>query len=115
MRDGFFLKSVAVNKQILKLDPERPDIHLKLASLYERLGLRNDAVAEYSRALGLPVADEHPSPPLAARRPSSPLSPLVCSFCDRTQKETRKMIAGASAYIFAGCITEAAAVIARFG
>lgn len=44
---GFFLKAVAVYKQILKLDPTRLDVQLKLAAQYESLELTSDALATY--------------------------------------------------------------------
>ncbi|CAN5139403.1 hypothetical protein BH11MYX1_BH11MYX1_03910 [soil metagenome] len=44
---GFFLKAVAVYKQILKLDPRLVDVILKLAELYRRLGLMSDAMQHY--------------------------------------------------------------------
>ncbi|MCC6876194.1 MAG: tetratricopeptide repeat protein [Sandaracinaceae bacterium] len=44
---GFFLKAVAVYKQILKLDPSRLDIQLKLAEMYESLQLISDALNTY--------------------------------------------------------------------
>src|SRR6201987_1208369 len=44
---GFFLKAVAVYKQILKLDPRLVDVILKLAELYCPLGLMSDAVQHY--------------------------------------------------------------------
>ncbi|AKF06161.1 tetratricopeptide repeat protein [Sandaracinus amylolyticus] len=44
---GFFLKAVAVHKQILKLDPTRLDVQLKLADAYENLQLVSDALATY--------------------------------------------------------------------
>ena len=40
---GFFLKAVAVYKQILKLDPSRLDVSLALADMYEQLQLVSDA------------------------------------------------------------------------
>src|SRR5579871_524887 len=43
---GFFLKAVAVYKQILKLDP-RVDVILKLAELYRQLGLMSDAMQHF--------------------------------------------------------------------
>lgn len=45
---GFYLKAIAVYKQILKLDETLLDIHCKLAELYSRQGLIADAIAEYS-------------------------------------------------------------------
>ncbi|MCB9592830.1 MAG: tetratricopeptide repeat protein [Sandaracinaceae bacterium] len=44
---GFFLKAVAVYKQILKLDPTRLDIQLGLGEMYEMLHLVSDALATY--------------------------------------------------------------------
>jgi len=44
---GFFLKAVAVYKQILKIDPTLVDVNLKLAELYHQLGLMSDASQQY--------------------------------------------------------------------
>ncbi|MCC6748680.1 MAG: tetratricopeptide repeat protein [Deltaproteobacteria bacterium] len=44
---GFYLKAVAVYKQILKLNPALVDVNLKLAELYKQLGLLNDAMHQY--------------------------------------------------------------------
>ena len=44
---GFYLKSVAVLKQILRLDPNRTDIQVKLAELYQQLNLVSDGMAQY--------------------------------------------------------------------
>ena len=44
---GFFLKAVAVYKQILKLDPNLIPIGLKLAALYRQLGLVSDAINQF--------------------------------------------------------------------
>ena len=44
---GFFLKAVAVYKQILKLDPRLVDVILKLAELYRQLGLISDAMQHF--------------------------------------------------------------------
>lgn len=49
--DGFFLKAVAVYKQIQKLAPTNADISQKLAALYGQLGLVTDAVAQYKRVI----------------------------------------------------------------
>jgi tetratricopeptide (TPR) repeat protein len=51
---GFFLKAVAVCKQILKLDPTLLDVWERLGEMYEMLSLGNDAVATYEQ-----VADAH--------------------------------------------------------
>ncbi|MBI5287252.1 MAG: tetratricopeptide repeat protein, partial [Deltaproteobacteria bacterium] len=44
---GFYLKAIAVYKQILRLDETILDIHYKLAELYSKQGLIADAMAEY--------------------------------------------------------------------
>jgi tetratricopeptide (TPR) repeat protein len=44
---GFYLKAVAVYKQILKIDARLIDVNLKLADLYRQLGLLSDAVQQY--------------------------------------------------------------------
>jgi tetratricopeptide (TPR) repeat protein len=45
--DGFFLKAVAVYKQVLKLNPSLVEVNLKLAELHQQLGLMSDAMAQY--------------------------------------------------------------------
>lgn len=40
---GFYLKAVAVYKQVLLLQPRFVEVHLKLAALYQQLGLLTDA------------------------------------------------------------------------
>ncbi|MHB1846240.1 MAG: SPOR domain-containing protein [Deltaproteobacteria bacterium] len=45
--DGFFLKAAAVYKQVLKLNPSLVDVNLKLAELYQQLGLMNDALQQF--------------------------------------------------------------------
>ncbi|MEM6961790.1 MAG: tetratricopeptide repeat protein, partial [Myxococcota bacterium] len=49
---GFFLKAVAVYKQILKLDSARLDISLRLADMYEQLELVSDALSTYEQVAG---------------------------------------------------------------
>ncbi len=44
---GFYLKAVAVFKQILKLDPRLVEVNLKLAELYRQLGLLSDAMQHF--------------------------------------------------------------------
>jgi tetratricopeptide (TPR) repeat protein len=44
---GFFLKAVAVYKQIVKLDPEDVRVNERLAGLYQQLGLMSDAMSQY--------------------------------------------------------------------
>jgi tetratricopeptide (TPR) repeat protein len=43
---GFFLKSVAVHKQIVKLAPDDVRVNERLAGLYQQLGLMSDAMGQ---------------------------------------------------------------------
>ena len=43
----FFLKAVAVYKQVLNLDPGQVEVSAKLAALYQQLGLNSDALQQY--------------------------------------------------------------------
>ena len=46
---GFYLKAVAVYKQILRIDPALVAVNLQLAELYKQLGLLNDAMKQYEQ------------------------------------------------------------------
>jgi pilus assembly protein FimV len=46
---GFYLKAVAVYKQILKIDGALVDVNLRLAELYKQLGLLSDAMQQYEQ------------------------------------------------------------------
>ncbi len=46
-QDGFFLKAVALYKQVLKLNPDLVDVNLKLAELHQQLGLMSEAMAYF--------------------------------------------------------------------
>ena len=48
---GFYLKGIAVYKQVLKLDETILEIHSKLADLYAKQRLMADAISEYSYIL----------------------------------------------------------------
>ncbi len=45
--DGFFLKAVALYKQVLKLNPGLIEVNLKLAELHQQLQLMSEAMAFY--------------------------------------------------------------------
>lgn len=49
---GFYLKAVAVYKQILKLDPTVVQVNIRLAELYQQLGLLSDAQNQYEHVAG---------------------------------------------------------------
>lgn len=44
---GFYLKAVAVYKQITRLDPDLVEVNRRLAELFQKLGLLADAMAQY--------------------------------------------------------------------
>jgi tetratricopeptide (TPR) repeat protein len=46
---GFYLKAVAVYKQVMRIDTDRVDVNLRLAELYKQLGLLNDAMQQYEQ------------------------------------------------------------------
>lgn len=46
-QQGFFLKSVTVYKNVLRLNPSLNDVNEQLAELYEKMGLTQDAVRQY--------------------------------------------------------------------
>src|SRR5258708_14335981 len=45
--EGFFLKAVALYKQVLKLSPGQLEINLKLAELHQQLPLMSEAASYY--------------------------------------------------------------------
>ncbi len=45
--DGFYLRAIALYKQILKLDPTQIAINLKLAELYHKQNLNGDAIQQF--------------------------------------------------------------------
>lgn len=49
---GFYLKAVAVYKQILKINPRLVEVNLKLAELYRQLGLMSDAMQHFEMVAG---------------------------------------------------------------
>ena len=46
-KDGFFLKAIAIYKKINKIDPARLDVYDRLADLYHKQGLTQDARSQY--------------------------------------------------------------------
>ncbi|MCK5237241.1 MAG: tetratricopeptide repeat protein, partial [Deltaproteobacteria bacterium] len=52
-KKGFYLKAIAVYKQILKLDETSLEVHNKLADLYAKQRLHSDARSEYSYIVGV--------------------------------------------------------------
>jgi tetratricopeptide (TPR) repeat protein len=48
-KQGFFLKAVAVYKQMLRVDANLVDVHLKLAEMYQQLGLSSDCMLHFQQ------------------------------------------------------------------
>ena len=71
---GFFLKAVAVYKQILKLDPRLVDVNLKLAELYRQLGLMSDAMQHFESVAAHFHREGNTKEALAHRQASSSIS-----------------------------------------
>ncbi|HEX7251526.1 MAG TPA: tetratricopeptide repeat protein, partial [Thermoanaerobaculia bacterium] len=46
-RDGFFLKAIAIYKKINQIDPARLEVYERLADLYHKQGLAQDARSQY--------------------------------------------------------------------
>ncbi|MFN2385747.1 MAG: tetratricopeptide repeat protein [Thermoanaerobaculia bacterium] len=46
-RDGFFLKAIAIYKKINKIDPSQLEVYDRLADLYHKQGLTQDARSQY--------------------------------------------------------------------
>ncbi len=51
--NGFLLKSLAVYKQMQKVDPERPDVYHRLAELNVKQGLKGNALTELRNLVAL--------------------------------------------------------------
>ena len=50
---GFFLKGVAVFKQMLSVDATNPDLHLRLAELYQQMGYGSQCIHHYQQVVVL--------------------------------------------------------------
>ena len=46
---GFYLKAVAVFKQMLRVDGNLPAVHLQLAEMYQQLGLHSDCMQHFQQ------------------------------------------------------------------
>ena len=59
--DGFLVKAIAIYKKIIKLDPTRLEIYEKLADLYHRQGLVNEARTQYQVLADYYVKHDQPA------------------------------------------------------
>lgn len=61
-------------------------------------------------------AQAHAAPPVVkSPKPAKEDRQLCCSFCERTHREVRALIAGRRGYICDGCASAAAALVASIG
>lgn len=72
---GFYLKAIAVYKQVLKIDSTRIDVNIRLAELYKQLGLLNDAMQQYEVVANHHTQRGHTKDALAALREIVNLAP----------------------------------------
>ncbi len=72
---GFYLKAVAVYKQILKVDPRQVEINQRLADLYKQLGLLPDARDQYEAMAAFFTAEGRTKDALAAMKQIVELDP----------------------------------------
>ena len=72
---GFYLKAVAVYKQILRIDPSQVSVNLQLAELYKQLGLLNDAMKQYEEVSNYYHVEGRTKEALAALRQIVDLDP----------------------------------------
>jgi ATP-dependent protease Clp ATPase subunit len=72
-------------------------------------GERGDPLLEYMATLLAPLEKIlHPPVP-------TPVTNLICSFCDKHQDKVAKLIAGPTTYICDACVGDAGALFMRYG
>lgn len=72
---GFFLKAIAVYKQMQKLDPGQVRIYLRLAELNEKQGLTGNALAEYRNLVAHYEKHQMPSEAIGVLQKMKALDP----------------------------------------
>lgn len=68
VRQGFYLKAIAVVKQMLQFEPNQVDLHKKLAEMYQQLGLLSETIAQYQLLISLYEKQNRPQDALEALR-----------------------------------------------
>lgn len=90
---GFYLKAVAVYKQILKLDPSRLEIQVKLGEAYEKLQLVGEALATYEQVAAQYARDGNVEKALSTLAKMVELDPnnvpLRIKFAEALSKENK--------------------------
>ena len=73
--DGFFVKAIAIYKKIIKLDPTRLEIYERLADLYHKQGLINEARTQYQVLADYYTKHDNPTSAIKVYREMSELEP----------------------------------------
>lgn len=73
--DGFFVKAIAIYKKIIKLDPTRLEIYERLADLYHKQGLINEARTQYQVLADYYTKHDNPTSAIKVYREMAELEP----------------------------------------
>lgn len=73
--DGFFVKAIAIYKKIIKLDPTRLEIYERLAELYHKQGLINEARTQYQVLADYYTKHNNPTSAINVYRKMAELEP----------------------------------------
>jgi len=74
-RDGFFLKAIAIYKKINKIDPARLEVYDRLADLYHKQGLTQDARSQYQVLADHYLKGNKPDEAIAAYKKMTTVDP----------------------------------------
>jgi len=88
---GFELKSAAIYKKIIKIDPTRIDVHEKLADLHADRGLTGNAAEDYLRVAKFYTQRGDTGSALAVYRKISRLDPQNCDIRVRIAETCKKL------------------------
>jgi tetratricopeptide (TPR) repeat protein len=66
-KDGFGQKAAALLKQVLAMTPEQVDLHGRLATIYEQMGLRSEAMAQLETWVRHHAAEDEAREPIFVR------------------------------------------------
>jgi tetratricopeptide (TPR) repeat protein len=73
--DGFFLKAIAIYKKINKIDPARLEVYERLADLYTKQGLSQDARTQYQVLADHYQKNDQPQEAIAAYKKMAAVDP----------------------------------------
>ena len=73
--EGFFVKAIAIYKKIIKLDPTQLEVYERLAELYHRQGLINEARTQYQVLADYHTKHENPASAISIYQRMTTLEP----------------------------------------